>query len=299
MTPDGPTAVGPMTADGPTADLGKHGRVLVVGSLNVDVTTTVERHPGPGETVLGEGLTRSPGGKGANQAVAAAAAGARTRMVGAVGADSEGAAYRAGLSGQGVDTSAVRVVDGLPTGTALVLLDPAGENCIVVIPGANAAVSAADVDAALGAEAPDVVLLQHEVPSDVVAYAVRAGVAAGARVVLNVAPYADLPVDVLILADPVVANEHEAEQLALLGLDLSSLLVTRGAAGATWTRGGVEVTVTAPVVQAVDTTGAGDAFCGALAAALAAGLDDRAALEAGVAAGADAVTRRGAQPWTF
>lgn len=299
MTVDGSTTDGLMTADGLTADRGKRGSVLVVGSLNVDVTTTVERHPGPGETVLGDGLTRSPGGKGANQAVAAAAAGARTRMVGAVGADAEGAAYRAGLSGQGVDTSAVRVVDGLPTGTALVLLDPAGENCIVVIPGANAAVSAADVDAALAAQPPDVVLLQHEVPLDVVAHAVRAGAAAGARVVLNVAPYADLPADVLTLADPVVANEHEAEQLARLGVELGSLLVTLGAAGATWTRDGVDVMVPAPVVEAVDTTGAGDAFCGALCAALAGGLDDRAALEAGVAAGAQAVTRRGAQTWTF
>ncbi len=272
------------------------GRVLVVGSLNVDLTATVAAHPRPGETVLGSSLSRAPGGKGANQAVSAAAAGARTRLVGCVGADAAGSAYRAGLADRGVDVSRVRVVDHLPTGTALVLVDEAGESSIVVVPGANAAVTPDDVDAALADEPPDVLLLQLEVPLEVVAYAALAGSAAGARVVVNVAPYADLPPDVLALADPVVANEHEAR---LLGTAPPSLLVTRGADGATWTRSGAEHHVAAPAVTSVDATGAGDAFCGALAASLAGGAETAEALAVAVQAGSAAVTRPGAQGWAL
>lgn len=274
------------------------GRVLVIGSINIDVVATVDRHPAPGETVLGSTLVRAYGGKGANQAVAAAAAGAATTLIGCVGEDTDGRSYLARLAERDIDVSGVRTEPGTPTGTALIVVDTAGENSIVVVPGANAAVSTGDVDAAFAAEAqrPDVLLLQLEVPLDVVAHAVRSAATAGVRVVLNTAPYADLPEDVLAAADPVVANEHEAAQLAALGVVPGSLLVTRGPRGASWTRDGTTIEVAALRVEPVDTTGAGDAFCGAVAAALAAGAAPADALTAAVAAGSAAVTRPGAQP---
>ncbi len=274
------------------------GRVLIIGSLNIDIIATVDRHPAPGETVRGSALGRAYGGKGANQAVAAAAAGAVTTLVGRVGDDTDGGAYVARLEGRGIDVSGVRTEPGSPTGTALIVVDTDGENSIVVVPGANAAVSTGDVDGAFDADArrPQVVLLQLEVALDVVAHAVRAAAAAGVRVVLNTAPYADLPEDVLAAADPEVANEHEAAQLAALGVVPRSLVVTRGPRGASWTRDGTTVEVAAPRVEPVDTTGAGDAFCGALAAALAAGADQAVALTVAVAAGSAAVSRPGAQP---
>jgi ribokinase len=262
------------------------GRVIVLGSLNVDLVTHVERHPSPGETVLGEGLQRLAGGKGANQAVAAVRAGAAVVMVGSVGDDEGGSAYRNRLESLGIDVSRVVVHPEEPTGTALIVVDGAGENSIVVVAGANGTVG---WDFPL--EQDDVLLAQLEVPLDAVAAAVREAASVGARVVLNVAPYADLPADVLDLCDPVVANEHEASQLSSTP---RSLLVTRGAAGASWRE--LEVPAEAvPEDEVVDTTGAGDAFCGALAAALAAGEDDETALRAAVAAGAVAVRHRGAQ----
>ncbi len=263
------------------------GRVFVLGSLNVDLVTRVERHPLPGETLLGRGLRRLAGGKGANQAVAAAAAGASVVMVGAVGSDEAGSAYLTRLRDRGIDVSRVVVRNEEPTGTALITVDDEGENSIVVVPGANGTVRW-DVEL----EPDDVLLVQLEIPLDTVATAVRSAAEHGARVVLNVAPYADLPADVLDLADPVVANEHEAAQLA--GAP-RSLLVTRGSDGASWGSSSVPAT---PVAEdeVVDTTGAGDAFCGALAAALAAGDAKESAVGKAVAAGAGAVRHDGAQP---
>ena len=270
------------------------GRVVVLGSLNVDLVTRVERHPGPGETVLGEGLSRLAGGKGGNQAVAAARAGAEVRMVGCVGSDEAGTAYVERLAGLGVDAGAVGVVDG-PSGHAIVTVDESGENTIVVIPGANASVGAAALDA-LGDVGPgDVLLVQLEIPLRTVAAAVRHAAHRGARVVLNTAPYAVLPADVVALADPVVANEHEAVLLADSGLAPRSLLVTFGSRGAHWDGRIAPAHAVAPE-DVVDTTGAGDAFCGALAAALAGGADANAALDAALAAGAAAVRHSGAQP---
>lgn len=279
------------------ADEAGRGRVLVLGSLNVDLTTRVARHPSPGETVSGSGLSRRAGGKGANQAVAAAAAGARVAMAGAVGADEAGTAYRERLRTKGIDVDAVTITADQPTGHALIVVDQAGENTIVVVPGANATLTG--VPAAVDTLGPgDVLLAVLEVPLDVVADAARAAHARGARVVLNLAPYADLPADVIALADPVVVNEHEARQLAAAGLDAGSLVITAGAAGARWG----ELQVPGHRVDVVDTTGAGDAFCGALAAALAGRGDEtrgagrQRALAAGVAAGARAVGHHGAQP---
>jgi ribokinase len=270
------------------------GRLLVLGSINVDLTTHVRRHPAPGETVTGDGLDRFAGGKGANQAVSAARSGADVTMISAVGDDEGGRSYLRRLTGLGVDVSRVPVIEGTATGHALITVSDDGENSIVVIPGANAEVSADAVEQA--APGPgDVLLAVLEVPLEVVATAARAAHRAGARVVLNLAPYADLPADVIALADPVVVNEHEARQLDASGLTAPSLLITLGPAGARWTEEAVPGSAV-PAGQVVDTTGAGDAFCGALAAALVAGADRASALAAGVAAGGAAVTHAGAQP---
>lgn len=268
---------------------------MVLGSLNVDLVTRVERHPKPGETVLGDGLTRVPGGKGANQAVAASEAGARVAMVGRVGDDAAGEAYRQRLRGLGIDIRGLLTTAGQPTGHALIAVDGGGENTIVVIPGANGVVGPADLGPIDALGPGDVLLAQLELPLDVVATAVRTAAARGVRLVLNVAPYADMPADVLQLADPVVANEHEAKLLAESGVEPASLVVTLGGDGATWG----DLHVPAPPVKVVDTTGAGDAFCGALAAGLAAGEANEGALMLAVLAGAQAVTRPGAQQGTL
>ncbi|GAA2170095.1 PfkB family carbohydrate kinase [Pedococcus bigeumensis] len=272
------------------------GRVVVLGSLNVDLVAAVERHPGPGETILADGaLERFAGGKGGNQAVAAAAAGADVAMVAAVGDDEGGRAYVERLRDRGIDVSAVRTTSTASTGQAWITVDDEGENAIVVIPGANGQV-APDVlaDALSGLGAGDVLLLQLEVPVRTVAAAARLAHGAGARVVVNAAPYAALPHDVAALADPLVVNEHEALQLADSDAQPTSLLVTFGAAGCSWD-GERHDGIPVDAADVVDTTGAGDAFCGALAAALARGADRAAAVAAASQAGADAVRHRGAQ----
>ena len=270
------------------------GRVLVLGSLNVDLVTSVERHPRPGETVLGDGLSRLAGGKGANQAVAARAAGVEVTMVGCVGADAGGVAYRKRLAGRGIDVAHVRTVSGEPTGTALIAVSDDAENAIIVVPGANAALDDREVEAVESLTVGDVLLLQLEVPLPVVCRAARRAAARGVRVVINIAPYAALPADVIALADPVIANEHEAVALAESGAVPGSLLVTYGANGTSW-NGRTWSAQSVPRHQVLDTTGAGDAFCGALAAALALGHDESHAMDAALAAGASAVRRVGAQ----
>ena len=270
------------------------GRVLVLGSLNVDLVTSVERHPRPGETVLGDGLSRLAGGKGANQAVAARAAGVEVTMVGCVGADAGGAAYRKRLAERGIDSEHVRTASGEPTGIALIAVSDDAENAIIVVPGANAALDDREVEAVESLTVGDVLLLQLEVPLPVVCRAARRAAARGVRVVINIAPYAALPADVIALADPVIANEHEAVALAESGAVPGSLLVTYGANGTSW-NGRTWSAHSVPRHQVLDTTGAGDAFCGALAAALALGHDESHAMDAALAAGASAVRRVGAQ----
>lgn len=269
------------------------GRVVVVGSLNADIVLRVEAMPRPGETVLAHSSARYAGGKGANQALAAAAAGAQVTMVGAVGDDDAGAAYGARLARFGIEAR-LRTVEGHPTGHAYITVDAAHENSIVVAPGANGRLGVGDLDPLDTMEADDILLCQLEVPLDTVASAVRRAAAKGARVVLSCAPFASLPVDVVALADPLICNEHEAGQIADAGMLPASWLVTFGAAGASWD--GEQQT--APHVGAQDlrdTTGAGDAFCGALAAALARRADRHTAVGEALAAGAEAVTRMGAQ----
>ncbi|HKX65684.1 MAG TPA: ribokinase [Intrasporangium sp.] len=269
------------------------GRVVVLGSLNVDVVTRVESHPRPGETVLGEAAGRFAGGKGGNQAMAARRAGAEVVMVGRVGADDAGAAYLDRLRRHGIRAEVPSSSDA-PTGTAFIAVDEAGENTIVVVAGANRQVGDESIEA-VGLGPGDVLLCSLEVPADLVARAARLADRAGGRVVINLAPYASLPHDVIAIADPVVVNESEMRQLADSDLIPTSLLVTFGAAGARWD--GEEVSgIRLDESDVVDTVGAGDAFCGALAAALAAGAARREALEAANRAGADAVQWSGAQP---
>lgn len=284
------------------------GRVLVVGSANLDVVLRSARLPGPGETVLADDVRRGFGGKGANQAVAAAGAGAQVAMVGRLGDDAEGAAYRERLAGFGIDVQHVLLSPGARTGTAYVMVAADGENAIVVDPGANAALGVGDLAPVDGLGPGDVLLVQCEVAPDVVGAAVGRGHAVGARVVLNLAPFVPLPGEVLALCDPVVVNADEAGRLAEppaqlaarlpsdpARLRVASLVVTRGRDGARWDDL-EQVAESVPADEVLDTTGAGDAFCGALAAALAAGLDRAEALRRAVAAGADAVRRVGAQP---
>ncbi|NIH84383.1 ribokinase [Amycolatopsis granulosa] len=281
------------------------GQVVVVGSANVDLVVEVPRHPGGGETILGGDLRRSPGGKGANQAVAAArAGGAETTFAGALGTDESAELLLASLERAGVRTDLVSRVDA-PTGTALITVSPDGENAIVVAPGANARLALTDAQVHRIAHA-DVVLAQLEIPLGVV----RAAAAArrpGAVMALNAAPSRDLPADLWDVVDLLIVNEHEAADLARTGgspedlarvlLDLvPAVVITLGAEGSLVAERDAEpVRIPGERVAAVDTTGAGDTFCGVLAAALARGLAlPEAAWIAGVAA-ALAVTRPGAQ----
>ncbi|MEU4291227.1 ribokinase [Kribbella sp. NPDC026596] len=244
--------------------------VVVVGSANVDLVLPVQRIPRPGETVLAGVMTRGPGGKGANQAVASARAGARTAMVAALGADDGGALLRDALGSSGVDLALVSSSDA-PTGTAIITVEESGENSIVVAPGANGELSLSDAAAAV-VGAAKIVLSQLEIPFATV----RRAAAASSYFILNAAPAAELPDDLLAEVDLLVVNESEAETIA--GADRSALLkkvpaavVTLGAAGAViLTRGDDEIAVPGVPVEVVDTTAAGDTFCGVLAATLAA-----------------------------
>jgi ribokinase len=281
--------------------------VAVVGSLNLDLVVRVARLPGPGETVSGEDVFANPGGKGANQAVAAARLGRAVAMVGCVGDDQAGRDLLAALDGDGVDTARVRVVAGVPSGTAFITVDEAGENQIVVSPGTNARLTPDDVEAAaVTLEAARVTLLQLEVPQEAVAAAART---AGGLVVLNPAPVRPLPDELLGAVDVLVPNRVELAQLAaapapetvadataLAGrLASRAVVVTLGAEGALVVEDGRTSHVPAVAVRPVDTTAAGDAFCGGLADALAggAGLEDAARWAVRVAAAA--CTRQGAQ----
>ncbi|GAA1797350.1 MAG: ribokinase [Actinobacteria bacterium] len=271
------------------------GRVIVIGSINVDQVALVEERPKPGETVLAIGHRQLAGGKGANQAIAAARAGADVLMVGRVGDDSGGAAYLRRLAAHGIDVRHVQVSTERPTGTAFITVDETRENTIVVVPGANSEVGADWPENFPALTAQDVVVLQLEIPLPTVIRAADLAHEAGARVVINVAPYAELPPATLALADPIVANEHEAMALADSGAGVGSLLMTLGPNGAVWDGIGAPAH-DVPGGLVIDTTGAGDAFVGALAAALAGGADHAGAVQAALAAGSEAVSYAGAQP---
>ena len=265
-------------------------RLVVVGSVNLDLVARVRRLPAGGDTTTATDYRRVPGGKGANQALAARRLGADVALLAAVGADEAAGEALALLESDGVDLTGVRRVDG-PTGVALITVDDAGENTIVVVPGANARL-AVDPGRLAGADA---VLCQLEVPMGAVA-AAAAATPRGALFCLNTAPPAAVPAEVLDRADLVVANR--AEFAAVPGLDRAALVaVTAGADGAVLRAGGREVArAAAPAVAAVDGTGAGDAFTGALVVSLLAGMDRDAALRRACLAGAVAASRSGAQP---
>jgi ribokinase len=277
--------------------------LVVVGSVNVDLVVRVDRRPGPGETVLGSDLSTYPGGKGANQAVAAARLGARVSLLGRIGSDAHGRLLRESLERDGVELRHLHETS-VPSGVAMISVGPKGDNSIIVSPGANARLSEQDVEDAndLVSSAP-VVSLQLETPLPTVLAAARAA----RRVVFNLSPAAPVPDELLSVCDPLVVNEHEAAMVlgtpglpaqqakALLSLGPRSVVITLGADGAVAADPGGITSVPSPQVDALDTTGAGDAFTGALAWRLAVGDTLADATAFAVKVGAATVRRSGAQ----
>ncbi len=282
--------------------------MLIFGSLNLDLVARVPRLPAPGETLSGTSFKALPGGKGANQALAAQRAGAEVAMVGAVGDDAFATPALAGLVAAGVDVAAVKVVPG-PTGVALIHIDANGENAITVVAGANALAQAAHIDAKRWADT-STLLLQLEVPLPEVMAAAGAARARGIRVVLNAAPMQPLPSALLEAIDVLIVNEHEAAALAAalaIPADLNALadalaqrlaiavVLTLGAQGAMVAAQGMRLHARPPPIAVIDSTGAGDALAGALTAALDRGAPWPQALVEAVAAGTLACGDVGAQ----
>ena len=280
------------------------GDILVIGSYNRDTVLRLERFPAPGETLTALGMAEFHGGKGSNQAVAAARAGGRVALIAAIGDDAAGQAARALWAAEGIDAQAAQTIKA-PTGAATILLDAAGENQIIIIPGANAELALppgftppADIS---------VVLAQLETPQAATAALFRA--LPKARRILNVAPAAAIAPELLATTEMLVLNETEAASLAqreaepaALALALAAetmreVIVTAGAAGAFWARpDGIVIDATSPSVAVADTTGAGDAFLGAFAAFSAEGFAPEKILRLAVTAGALACTQQGAVP---
>ena len=286
-------------------------RILVVGSLNMDLVVRVDRAPGPGENVPGRDFATIPGGKSSNQAVAAARLGGTTAMIGAVGADAFGASLKAGLDANGVDVRGVLVRDGTPSGTAIIVVEPGGDARLIISGGANGTLSPSDLEARADAFAgADVVLTGFEIPMGTVAAAIRMAKQAGAAVVLDAGPPTAEACREAFEVD--VLSPNEAEAAALLGMApsagadaLAAALADRaagavvlkcGAAGAIVVDAGVTIEKRGHAVEVVDTTAAGDAFTAALAVALGAGCELAAATEWANCAGALACTVFGAQP---
>ncbi|KUI27243.1 ribokinase [Mycobacterium sp. IS-1742] len=266
-------------------------RVCVVGSVNADLRFSVPALPRPGQTVLASSVTSSPGGKGGNQAIAAARAGAEVALVAALGDDPAAGQLRTHLRENGVGLDGVVTVPG-PSGSAVVIVDSAAENAIVVAPGANAHLSVAAAAVREVIEAADVVLLQLEIPPATANDAARVARAAGALVMVNASPVGAPPHELLRLsevADVVVVNQAEAGEWHW---PVPHLVITRGARGASYLGDGERFDIPAPAVEAVDTTGAGDVFAGVLAAHWRSGHED--ALRSACVAGALATLVPGA-----
>jgi ribokinase len=282
------------------------GRVVVVGSINVDLVVAADHLPQPGESVLGGSFEQHFGGKGANQAVAAARAGAKVSMIGAVGEDASGVASLDALRAEGIDVAGVRRV-AAPTGVAIIAVDRAGDNQIVVAPGANAEVRPEDVAFEAAPREPAILVTGFEVPTATAIAAVRAAREASFTRILNPAPAAPLSAELLELGAIVVPNEREISIAVgeadmdraletLSHLNAGPVVVTRGAAGALLADGALRQPFPGfDVAEVVDTTGAGDAFIGVLAAWLAAGHSLKASIVAANAAGAISVRRSGAR----
>ncbi|HVZ55961.1 MAG TPA: ribokinase [Chitinophagaceae bacterium] len=290
----------------------KNKQILVIGSVNTDLVVKTERLPQPGETVLGGNFFVTGGGKGANQAVAAARLGGHVSLVARIGQDSFGMQSVRAFREEGIDTSAVLVDESFPSGVALITVNQAGENCIVVAPGANAYLTPLDlkgIDPLL--EQADILLLQLEIPLETVVYAASRGKQLGKLVILNPAPASALPADLLESLDILTPNQQEAERLtgvpvtdepsARLAADrlhaegVATVVVTMGKNGCYVSRNGQGSVVASPQVTAVDTTAAGDVFNGALAVGLSEGMDIQAAASLACRAAALSVTQFGAQ----
>ena len=291
--------------------------IVVIGSINMDLVLRVPRMPLPGETLTGGAFRTIPGGKGANQAVACArlsgkVAGAQqVAMVGCVGDDAFGATLRAALVGDGIIDSHVTTLPGVASGIASILVDDNGQNSIVIAGGANDLLSPAHIDAAKELiEQADIVVLQLETPMDTVVHAIKLARFLGKTVVLNPAPAASLPQGVLELVDYLIPNEIEAAMLAgvspegadakalaaaLQKLGSDNVIITLGSKGVHAALYGGDFTFPAEVVQAVDTTAAGDTFIGGFVAGLASGMDEAEAIQQGQRAAAWSVTKPGAQ----
>jgi ribokinase len=285
---------------------GERSGIVMVGSANMDIVFSVERIPLPGETLLADSVAKYPGGKGLNQAVAAARAGARTVFVGALGEDDNGAELASTMTEAGIDARLVRR-EPTASGQAFIVVADNAENTIIVASGANAEVTAlrpADREAIAGAA---VLLMQLELPLGTVIEAATAARDAGTTVMLNAAPAQELPDALLDLLDCLIVNEHEACLLAgsddlgtasaALAARVDRLIVTLGSAGSALYEHGVEVArIPARAVQAIDTTGAGDTYCGAFAAGIAEGQDLAGAAAFATAAAALSVQALGAVP---
>ena len=286
------------------------GRILVIGSSNTDLVCQTDRLPLPGETVASTSFAVYPGGKAANQAVAAARAGAVVSFVGCFGNDDYGQERRRELDGEGVNLEYAEDVPGQPSGLALIAVDPEGENLIITVGGANDHISVEQIERAMSDARHDVILLPNEAPQDVVGR-VCAAVIGGPIVVLNAAPFGDFLRDIASRIDVLICNEIEAaqfldrevavERAAADAEDLAretrrGAIITVGEAGAVGCWDGQTFEIPAHSVDVVDTTGCGDAFCGAFAAWLARGSSFDDAMSAGVAAGSLAASIPGAQP---
>lgn len=289
-------------------------KVVIVGSLNMDLVTRAPRLPRAGETLAGQSFVTVPGGKGANQAVAAARLGASVAMVGCVGDDAYGEQLRAALLAEGIDCQAVTRVAGESTGVALIVVDDSSQNAIVIVAGGNGHVTASVVDSfdALLSQA-EVIICQLEVPLDTVGHVLKRGHELGKTVILNPAPATGpLPAEWFAWIDYLIPNESEASALtglpvdstasadaaasALLAAGVSKVIVTLGEQGALFAGKSRSEHFPAPKVQPVDTTAAGDTFVGGFAAALADGKSESEAIRFGQVAAALSVTRSGAQP---
>ncbi len=287
-------------------------RIVVLGSLNMDLVLRVPHAPAAGETLLGHSIATIPGGKGANQAVSCAREGAQVRMIGCVGDDAHGSALRDALQRDGIDTAALRTVAGEPTGTALILVEDSGQNRIVLISGANARLEVDEAALAQQVQGAAFLVAQFETPLNQVARGIAVAHGAGCKVMLNPSPVQPIAEPLWPLIDTLVVNEIEAQALCGQSADspqeaaqagrtlrakgVARVVVTLGARGAVAVDADGARHHPAPEVQAVDTTAAGDTFLGALAVALGEGQSFDEAVRLGIRAAALCIQQPGAQP---
>lgn len=288
-------------------------KITVIGSLNMDLVVRSPKAPQAGETIAGTDFHMIPGGKGANQAVAASRAGANVHMVGCVGADAFGPVLLDSLHQAGVDIESVLSLTDLSTGTATIIVEDSGENRIIIVPGANGCVTSEQIDELWPEiQQSDTILLQFEIPLETVFHVIRRAKHDDMRVIVNPAPAYKIPADILAMITCLIVNEKEAAMIsgqpvsdvdsafnaaeAIHSLGVETVIVTLGAAGAILFNGTAHLHQPANKVEVVDTTAAGDTFVGSYAAALLDGKSSKEALHFATAAACLAVTRLGAQP---